>query len=50
MNLKEARNQGKLKEFIKEREKDQKQDTGDAERLQKTLKSALSNTPCKKSK
>lgn len=39
MNLKEARNKGKLKEFIKERSKDSK---GDKEKFDKTLESISS--------
>jgi len=41
-NLKEARDKGKLEDFIKEREKDEK---GDDERLQKTIQSFTTRKP-----
>jgi hypothetical protein len=41
MNLKQARDQGKMKQFIKEREK---QPPADKKRLQKLIKSAASQT------
>lgn len=45
MSLKEAREQDKLGEFIKEHEEDA---CGDADKIDKTLKSALNPTPPRK--
>ena len=44
MNLKEAREKNKLKEFVKEHRKDKK---GDKERFDKTLKSIPSSRKLK---
>lgn len=45
LNLKQAREQGKLDQFVKEHEKDS---DGDEDRLNATLKSALDPVPQKK--
>ena len=45
MDLKKARKEGKIKEFVKEHDKDEK---GDKERFEKALKSISSPPPQRK--
>ena len=47
LTLKEAREQNKLDQFVKEHEKDE---PGDADKLENTLKSAVKPTPPQKPK